>query len=62
MSDPTTDNNNEDLRNEDTRIRRAWVDQAMAIARKRLERDLDIPAREPAPRPRLTVVRSGREG
>jgi hypothetical protein len=62
MSD-RTHNNNDLLKNEHTRIRRAWVDRAVAIVRQRLERDTEAPAREP-PRQQghLTVIRGGREG
>lgn len=60
MSD--RDDNDDLIKNQDTKTRRAWVDRALRSVRRRLEKGEAIPkAPEPADRPHLHVVPSGRK-
>ena len=60
MSD--RDDNNDLIKNKDTKTRRAWVDRALQSVRRRLEKGEELPsAPEPAERPHLHVVPSGRK-
>ena len=60
MSD--TDDNDDIIKNQETRTRRAWVDRALQSVRRRLNRGEDLPAEsEPAERPHLYVVPPGRK-
>lgn len=61
MSD--RDDNDEIIKNQETRTRRAWVDRALQSVRRRLDRGEELPAEsEPAERPRLYVVPPGGKG
>ena len=58
MSD--RDDNDEIIKNQETRTRRAWVDRALQSVRRRLDKGEELPAdSEPAERPRLYVVPPG---
>ena len=60
MSD--RDDNDDIIKNQETRSRRAWVDRALRSVRRRLEKGEDLPAEnEPAECPRLYVVPPGRK-
>jgi hypothetical protein len=62
---PDTDHNDDIIRNDDTRSRRAWVNRAIEGVRRRLERGEGIPAEGPATgepdRLPLSVVPSDRK-
>lgn len=62
-TDDISDPSDEDIiRNEDTRRRRAWVDRAVESARRRLAQGEEIPAAPDKPeRPRLAVVPTARK-
>ena len=56
------DDNDALIKNQDTKTRRAWVDRALQGVRRRLEKGEDLPsAPEPADRPYLHIVPSGRK-
>jgi hypothetical protein len=57
---PDTDQQDDIIKNQDTRTRRAWVSRAVDGVRRRLERGEGIPPADPE-RPRLTVVRNTRK-
>jgi hypothetical protein len=60
MSD--RDDNDEIIKNQETRTRRAWVERALAGVRRRLERGEELPAgSQEADPPRLYVVPPGRK-
>lgn len=62
-TDDISDQSDENIiRNEDTRRRRAWVDRAVESARRRLAQGEEIPAAPDQPeRPRLAVVPTARK-
>lgn len=65
-SETMSDRNDDDfIRNPDTRSRRAWINRALQGVRRRLETGEGLPpapeAEQPPP-PHLYVVRSRREG